>query len=152
MSEEAPRIPYQLFSLPLSGAFRAYTPDLHMPGLRPSPLQDFRGKLGVVEIDPVEISEAFAHSAEHVVMISTIRIESRFVLEELDSRNETATFKGGERPINGVQRNGRQAILDTTVDIIRRGVIMSTHYFPKNLQALRSNFDPPLFADLSEKV
>ncbi len=56
-----------------------------------------------------------------------------YFVHNLDSPNKTTTFKRGEVPINGIERNERESLFDPAVNVLGRWMIVRSHYFAKDL-------------------
>ena len=111
----------------------------------------YRRRLQIVEIRPIKICETSAHGANQVVVNFEVRIEPSFV-NNLDSSDESVAFERSKGPINSIKRDGREAIPYPPVNVLGRWMIVSFHYFEKDLESLRGKLDPSIFADSSKRI
>lgn len=122
----------------------------HMRALDRANAGEAGGRFDGVKAWPHEINDLAALMAEKMVVTRGERLETSLTFPGFKPLHHLALFKGGQRPVDGIQRKGRQAFGQPLMQGFRRRMIASLQQFPVDLQALLRDLESCSFANRLE--
>ena len=121
-----------------------------MPGSHLADAGNLFGQGDPVKIGPIDIINFTAAITDKVVVGSKVGIEEIAVVGEVQFPGYTQFIERGQGPVDRVYRDSRHLLLQSSVNIFGRRVILGGHQLFEYFKALVSELDPSTFADSSD--
>ena len=136
-----------LAALP-AGAGGAGSVDHHAGAIDRANFAEARGQLDRIERRPEKIEHLAADVAEEMVVADVERFVAGLALDGFQAVDQTHFFKGGQGPVDGVERQAGQSFCQPFVQGFSRWVIVGLEQFAIHLQTLMGHFEAVVFAHL----